>query len=69
MLGITLSLGHLKKIEKPDPGTREYENSVATETSAHAICLAETNEELNQHQLLLHETSSKNKTCTLFFIV
>lgn len=32
-----------KKTEEADPRTRKYENSMATETSAHAIYLAGTN--------------------------
>lgn len=34
-----------KKLEEPNPRTRKYENSRATETSAHAIYLAGTNQE------------------------
>lgn len=47
-LGITIALGHLKKSEELDPRTKEYENTMATESSAHATYLAGTNQELNQ---------------------
>lgn len=34
-----------KRSEEPNPRTRKYENRRATETSAHAIYLAGTNQE------------------------
>lgn len=44
-LGIPMSLRHLKKLEEPNPRTRKSEYSWKTETSAHAIYLAGTNQE------------------------